>query len=417
MDKERSRLNSKRLIVCILLSLTLIAGMFVIPAMTSNASSDHANPMVANAKSKKAKKKYKKETRGLWIAFCDFQDMGLYNKNKRTFTRNLNKALNKAKKNGVNTIYWHARAFDDATWKSKTFKASEYLTKKATPKKSAAKTYSYDPLKIVVKQCKKRGLKVEAWLNPYRITYEQFLDPASAKSTARIQRAVKELKKYKLNGIHMDDYFYNSSTGKYITPTKATRYKLNVKGTVRDRSALAPAMKRANVNRMVKSVYKSVHKKKKLKFGISPAGNVDNCMNVGADVKTWLKKKGYADYVAPQIYWSDNWGEDGTVTMFSDRLNQWCAMKRHKKVKLYIGLALYKSSAAPEEYSDCGWSKQSTNIRNQVAKLRQTNANGYILFEGNNVYAVGSKESVANMKNAAKELQNLKAYLKKTKTI
>ena len=34
--------------------------------------------------------------------------------------------------------------------------------------------------------------------------------------------------------------------------------------------------------------------------------------------------KGYLDYLIPQIYWSNQWGENADVTMFTDRLDQFC---------------------------------------------------------------------------------------------
>ena len=390
--------SSKILSLCFAVALTLIAGLLI-----TNSGNGNAAP-----------KKYKNETRGLWIAFCDFEDIGLANKSKKKFTENLGAALTKAKKNGTNTIYWHARAFDDATWRSKTFKACTHLTKKASDKKTAYKTYKYDPLGIAVKLCKKRGLRIEAWLNPYRIDYEKFLDPASSLSTSRIQRVITELKNYDLNGIHFDDYFYNSSTKKYLTPSKKSRYDLVPKGTINDRSGLSPKEMKANVNKMLKTTYLHVHKIKNWVFGISPAGNVDICTSIGADVAKWLRKPGFADYVAPQIYWSDNWGETGDITMFSDRLDTWYKMWKTKKVKMYIGLAMYKAGCKPDEYNDFGWSMRDTNIKNQVKKLRKKGCNGYILFEGNNVYAVDGAPSLVN---AAKELKNLKEYLKKTKSI
>lgn len=73
------------------------------------------------------KTSYSKMTRGVWIAFCDFKSLGLYNKTKSTYTKNVNSILKKSKADGCNTVYFHVRAFDDAAWSSSTFRASEYL--------------------------------------------------------------------------------------------------------------------------------------------------------------------------------------------------------------------------------------------------------------------------------------------------
>lgn len=328
----------------------------------------------------------------MWIAFCDFQPLGLKNKSKATFTSNLDKVLNRAKYYGCNTIYWHARAFDDATWASKTFKASAYLDSDACGK-TAARTYSYDPLAIVIQECRERGLKIEAWLNPYRITYSNFLNPKSTYSTYRINRAVNELQAYDLDGIHFDDYFYHSSS-KYTSPSSATRYSVYVKGST-TKSLPSSANKRAYVNKMVKSVYKNVHQIRGDRFGISPAGNVENCMADGADVKTWMSKSGYIDYIAPQIYWTDNWGYSGRTKMYSNRLAQWKSLNK-RNVDMYIGLALYRTGIKASD--DRGWAMRITNLRTQVKKMRSKNLEGYILFEASDLYRSKAKGELYKLK-------------------
>lgn len=341
----------------------------------------------------------KTEVRGIWFSFCDFKTLGLYNKSEKTFTRNLDKALNRAKYQGCNTIYWHARAFDDATWKSRTFKASAYLTSKASTKKTASRVYSYDPLKIVVREGHERGLKVHAWLNPYRITYSRFLNPKSKRSTSRINRAVNELKAYSLDGIHFDDYFYHS-TRYYRTPAKGQTYRISVRGS--DTAGTPSArVRRACVNRMVRTTYKNVHKKKGWVFGISPQGNYENCMSGGCDVKTWLqsKKAKYVDYLVPQIYWTDNWGSSGRTKMFTTRLNLFKKLNK-RNVDMYIGLALYRTGKKAGD--DRGWGWRSTNLRTQVKKMRAAKLEGYVLFTSADLYRSG----------AQKELKNLRRYVK-----
>ena len=145
------------------------------------------------------------------------------------------------------------------SWKSKTFSASPYLTSKASRNKTAYNTYAYDPLEIVISQAHSMGMKVDAWMNPYRITYSKFLNPASQYSTKRINKAVSELKQYNLDGIHFDDYFY-SSKSKYISPTSTSYDNLNVTGSTTTSKPSAKT-RRSNVNKMVKSVYNNVHEK------------------------------------------------------------------------------------------------------------------------------------------------------------
>ena len=338
------------------------------------------------------------EVRGMWVPFCDFEALGLKDKTEAQFRTNFRAFLKKAKAQGVNRIYFHVRAFDDASWKSKTFKASEYLTSKASGKKTAAKTYTYDPLKVVIQECRKKDMAIEAWMNPYRITHERYLNPKSGYSTKRIRKAVKELAKYDLDGIHFDDYFYHSRS-KYRTPTWRTALAVTVKG--KDTKALpSNYYKKKYVNKMVKTIYKEVHKKKGRTFGISPQGNYDNCMASGADVDTWLAKKGYVDYLMPQIYWTDKWGRKGDFAMFSGRLLLWTGLKRRKGVRLYVGLALYRTGESYKD--DPGWKKSNTNLKRQVVKLRKAGCSGFSLYTAKDLYRDG----------AAKELKYLKKVLK-----
>ena len=61
-----------------------------------------------------AKVGYSNEIRSVWVAFCDFYSLGLKDKGKSTYRKNVIKFLNKAKENKINRVYLHVRAFDDA---------------------------------------------------------------------------------------------------------------------------------------------------------------------------------------------------------------------------------------------------------------------------------------------------------------
>lgn len=291
-----------------------------------------------------------KEVRAIWLAYVDFKDVGLYNKSESVFRSNAIKFLDNAKKSNINTVYFHTRAFDDATYKSSTFKTSKYIWDKSSK-------ISYDPLKIMIELAHKKGMELHAWMNPYRITLSSILDPSKASTDNRILKAVEEVVTgYDVDGIHFDDYFYNGS--KYKDVPKSTRKK--------------------HVNDMVKKVYAKVHKlDKKAVFGISPQGNIENCEAIGADVRTWLSKSGYIDYIMPQIYWTDQWGSSGKTTMFSDRLSAWKNLNKNK-TPMYVGLALYRTNISYSD--DPGWKKSSSNLRSQLIKLREKGYQGYSLF-------------------------------------
>lgn len=366
-------------IISIILCLSLITGMFALPAINDTQKVEAAS-----------------EVKGLWVAYCDFKALGLYNKSESTFRKNTKKLLDKAKYYGTNTIYFHVRAFDDASWKSSTFKPSDYLT--------SSSKFSFDPLQIFIEESHAKGMELHAWMNPYRITHNTYLNPGKSSSTKRINKAIDELLEYDIQGIHFDDYFYTAKKNyKDISTGKTTTSKPS------------KAQRRANCNAMIKSAYQNTHKKQGVVFGISPAGNVENCMNMGADIKTWMKESGYVDYIAPQIYWTDNWGSKGKVKMYSDRLAQWTSLNKNNTT-MYIGLALYRTGQKSSD--DKGWAKRDTNLRTQVKKLRAKGAEGYILFTAPDLFDKHAKKELYKLKGLVKPIKakSIK-FTKKSRTV
>ena len=81
--------------------------------------------------------------------------------------------------------------------------------------------------------------------------------------------------------------------------------------------------------------------------------------------------------VMPQIYWTNQWGGDGNVTMFSDRLDLFLEKKKNN-AKFYVGLALYKTDGA--DGGDPGWTRKDTNLMEQISELEDKNVDGYVFF-------------------------------------
>lgn len=327
--------------------------------------------------------KIKAETmdkRALWISYLDMDS--LQDKDKTTFTNNFNMMCKTAKQYEFNTLIVQVRPFSDALYPSKYYHYSGIIRSDYT-------SPNYDPLKIMVDRAHAYGLKIEAWINPYRLStskgnynaikkysplkswlatdkvikkkgtnYFYILNPAKSEVQDYVVNGMAEIvENYRVDGIHMDDYFY-------------------VNGTFEDTSA---QQRRTYVNQLVKKAYAKIKAiNKKVTFGISPQGNLSNCRSGGADIDTWLSQSGYVDYVMPQIYWSDQWGKDGKTTMFSDRMKAWTKLWKKKDIKLYAGLALYNANEKPA--GDIGWAKSSHNIESQVQIVQDSGWNGYSMF-------------------------------------
>lgn len=298
-----------------------------------------------------------------WIATVYNLDYPSTQNNMASQKNEFIQKLDKLKSIGINTVVVQVRPKADAFYQSSINPWSEYLTG------VQGKNPGYDPMDFMIKEAHKRGMSFHAWLNPYRITmagsgisslsknhparlhpdwvlkYNDALyyNPAVEGVKKHIVDTVVEIvKKYDVDAIHFDDYFYPSN---YPLP----------QGQGKDGSVANS--RRQNVNDMVKRVGKAIKStKKNVLFGISPAGiwkNKDSdatgsntlgneCYySVFSDTRAWIKN-GWIDYIVPQIYW-----ETGNKAADYETLVKWWSNEvKGTNVKLYIGQGIYKNVVA-----------------------------------------------------------------------
>ena len=331
------------------------------------------------------------DKRAVWLSYQELSTLSY--DSQESFQEDFQDILNTIKNYKNNTIIVQVRTFSDALYSSKLYPLSQVITHH--------QTLTFDPLEEMIQLSHQNDISIEAWINPYRIslnekTYNQFLtskkrswlndsnqtihygtyqyifNPASQKVRDYIVEGVEEIiTQYDIDGIHFDDYFYVPGTHDQTTQNE----RLD------------------NVNMLIQDVYHCIKSyDNDISFGISPQGNYENCINEGADIDTWLKEEGYIDYLMPQIYWSDYYGKDGNVTMFSDRAKKFSKIERNSHVQLYAGLALYQAGQSLE--SDQGWSMSSHNLSDQVQILSQLGYDGYSLFRYEYLLKVDGKKEM-----------------------
>lgn len=355
------------LIICMILDTTAF------PSPQKKHTS--ANAQTASAAPASGTSVSAKQIQAVWISYGDYKAAGLYNKSRADFETNANKYFRKLHKDGINTIYFHAVPCNDAIYPSKYLKWSKYMF---------ASSPNYDPMKILIKAAHSNHMTFHAWLNPYRKKMGISYNPGKASSLNRINRIVKEIiNNYNVDGIHFDDYFY---------PAQGKKAQFN-KVTVSKRKRV--------INKMVRTIYRTVKSKnKKLRFGISPAGNIEYAESLGCDLKTWLSKDGYLDYIIPQIYWSDQYRLNHKITtLYTNRLNKWVALNKND-TPMYIGLGLYRAGAYNS--ADLGWSRKNNNTVSQIKKAKKAGCEGFVFFSSSYMYRHRS----------AKEMKNYRKYIK-----
>ena len=286
----------------------------------------------------------KREMRSVWIATVfniDWPKANHYG-NPDLMKADLIAYFDACKTANLNSVCFQVRPMCDAFYKSSYEPWSSYLSG------SRGTDPGWDPLAFAVQEAHKRGLRIDAWVNPYRysktpeqpwageswsnakdaearkhlLTYGgvSILDPAQKWTIDRIVNVCVEIiTKYDVDGLVFDDYFYpdkiptTNTAGDYQEYTSNNPKRLSFGDWRRD-----------NVNRMVKAVYAAVQQHRPdCSFGISPAGvscsdaavakkhGVEQitCASdwqyngIFSDPVQWLEDKSI-DYISPQIYWS-----------------------------------------------------------------------------------------------------------------
>jgi uncharacterized lipoprotein YddW (UPF0748 family) len=343
------------------------------------------------------------EFRAAWIATVDNIDWpGRKNFNVDSQKREYINLLEMHRRNGLNAVVVQVRPATDAFYPSAFEPWSEWLT----GKQGRPPANYYDPLQFMIEEAHKRGLEFHAWCNPYRaefalgkssiapthitrihpewfLTYgdKRYFDPGNKAAQQFVVRVIRDVvRRYDVDAIHFDDYFYPYRIAGKEFPDSLT-YSQHGNGLSRD------DWRRSNVDSVIVMLARAIKEENKhCRFGISPFGiwrnkNKDpqgsetkggqtNYDDLYADILLWLKK-GWIDYVAPQIYWEFT----HPAAPYGVLLDWWSknTYGRH----CYIGLGIYRAAGATVA---APW-KDSTLLTRQLQALRNTpNVQGAIYF-------------------------------------
>ena len=222
--------------------------------------------------------------------------------------------IQQAHKLRLNAIILQVRPNADALYQSSLEPWSGWLTAPGT-------NPGYDPLAFAVKEAHARGIEVHAWFNPFRATVSgkpvgrghvsqtkaghilraggtTMLNPSSSTAQSHVLSVIMDVvKRYDIDGVHLDDYFYPSPPHHNVADGKT------------------PAQRRAAIDSFVSTMYSRIKGVKPyVRVGISPfgiwqpgypagvTGGVNAYEHLACDARKWLAK-GWVDYLAPQLYW------------------------------------------------------------------------------------------------------------------
>ena len=312
----------------------------------------------------------------------------------------------------LNAIILQIRTSADAFYASALEPWSEYLS----GTQGQAPEPFHDPLALWIEEAHTRGLELHAWFNPFRARQSQATAPAAATHLSLTQPTwvktygdqlwidpgdsaaadhtlavfMDVLRRYDVDGIHIDDYFYPYP----ITQGQGTEPKVEV--DFPDQSAWQRYVdgggtlarndwRRSNVDTLIERIYAGIRTTKPwVRFGVSPFGigrpelrppgiqGFSQYHTLYADVERW-QQQGWMDYLVPQLYWR----MDQTAQAFVPLLDYWHTQNPHKR-NIYAGLF---TSRVPLPGADTKTAWPPEEIANQIAAVRsRAPGSGHVHF-------------------------------------
>jgi uncharacterized lipoprotein YddW (UPF0748 family) len=242
----------------------------------------------------------------------------------------------------------------------------------------------------------KNCIEFHAWFNPYRALVDANKNPNTSDHVTHkhpewfvnyggkkyfnpglpevkdyfIKIVLDVVKRYDIDAVHFDDYFYPYRIAKQEFPDEAAYRRYGNSFAVKD------DWRRNNVNVLIEELSKKIKAEKQyVKFGISPFGvwrnaskdpegsftngGQTNYDDLFADVLLWLRK-GWIDYVLPQLYW-----ERGHKAADYGELLRWWNEHAYGR-SLYIGHGIYQIGVS----SKSCW-RSMYEVEEQVNQLRK----------------------------------------------
>lgn len=341
--------------------------------------------------------------------------------------------LDKLKSLGINTVFFQVKPDGTALWPSKILPWSDMLTGKI------GEDPGYDPLQFMLDEAHKRGMKVHAWFNPYRVSVntkpstvtelnrtlsqnpasvfvlhrdwirtagDRFvLDPGIPEARSWITSIVAEVvARYPIDGVQFDDYFYAESSGSMLNDSETFKKQGQGFGSKAD-------WRRHNTQLLIEQVSRTIKQlKPEVEFGVSPAGVWRNRSHDAAgsdtrgaaaydeayaDTRLWVQQ-GLLDYIAPQIYWP--FARD--AARYDVLAKWWADVVKPTNTRLYIGVALYKVGEPSKNEPDWTINGGVPELKKQL-DLNESlpQINGTILFRENYLNQPQTQEAVNYLRN------------------
>ncbi|WP_336284270.1 glycoside hydrolase family 10 protein [Citrobacter arsenatis] len=415
----------------------LVGSMLLLGSCSSQPPGSKITPQPPVSKPQQSKE----PVRGIWLATVsrlDWPPVSSVNISSPAVRisqqqKALTDKLDNLKRLGINTVFFQVKPDATALWQSTILPWSDTLTG------TIGQDPGYDPLQFMLDEAHKRGMKVHAWFNPYRVSVntkpstvtelnntltqtpssvyvlhrdwirtsgERFvLDPGIPEVRDWITSIVAEVvENYPVDGVQFDDYFYTESPGSALNDSQTFRRYGQGFASKAD-------WRRDNTQRLIAQVSRTIKKlKPEVEFGVSPAGVWRNRSHDPAgsdtrgaaaydesyaDTRRWVQL-GLLDYIAPQLYWP--FARD--AARYDVLAKWWADVVKSTNTRLYIGVALYKVGEPSRKEPDWTVKGGVPELKKQLdLNESEPHINGTILFREDYLNQPQTQEAVTYIRN------------------
>ena len=419
----------------------LVVAAFFLASCSSNPTVSLVTPPKSTPTSPSKAQKLNEPVRGVWLATVsrlDWPPVASVNVSSAATRiamqkKALTDKLDNLQSLGINTVFFQVKPDGTALWPSSILPWSDMLTGKI------GEDPGYDPLQFMLDEAHKRGMRVHAWFNPYRVSTNvksstvnalnrtvslqpasvfvlhrdwirtagdrYVLDPGIPEVRDWITSIVAEVvKRYPVDGVQFDDYFYAESPGSALNDSLTfQRYGQGFSSKA--------DWRRHNTQQLIEQVSRTIRQiNPDVEFGVSPAGVWRNRSHDPAgsdtrgaaaydesyaDTRLWVKQ-GLLDYIAPQIYWP--FSRD--AARYDVLAKWWADVVKATKTRLYIGVALYKVGEPSRNEPDWTVNGGVPELKKQLdLNESMPQISGTILFRENNLNQPQAQQVVSYLRN------------------
>ena len=415
----------------------LVGSMLLLGSCSSEPPAPKISPQPPLTKAQRSQE----PMRGIWLATVsrlDWPPISSVNISSSAIRisqqkKALTDKLDNLKRLGINTVFFQVKPDATALWQSKILPWSDTLTGKI------GEDPGYDPLQFMLDEAHKRGMRVHAWFNPYRVSVntkpgtvtelnstltqntssvfvlhrdwirtsgDRFvLDPGIPEVRDWVTSIVAEVvENYPVDGVQFDDYFYTESPGSALNDSQTFRKYGQGFASKAD-------WRRHNTEKLIAQVSQTIKKlNPEVEFGVSPAGVWRNRSHDPAgsdtrgaaaydesyaDTRRWVQL-GLLDYIAPQLYWP--FARD--AARYDVLAKWWANVVKSTNTRLYIGVALYKVGEPSRKEPDWAVNGGVPELKKQLdMNETEPHINGTILFREDYLNQPQTQDAVTYIRN------------------